>query len=351
MQKHTSTINRLERDPAKFDVLDLFDAIGRDRKFVLNNEKDETAFIDAISKSLFANKTSTMIYGRRVESMFAYIASSLGKLTLIKKEDCGDTFCGNGIKIPDYRVVFNDGKQLFVEVKNYHQKATFNNYSMKTTYLEGLLRYAALMKIDLRIAIYWSKWNVWTLLDPKDFKRDGSKATIPFTTAMERNEMIVLGDYVVGTTPPLSLRLYPDENNPYSISNNMAEFVIGSVELLCNNTSITVENEQRIAFALMLYGNWAENKISITLPNSENEVEYIEFSYSPMEYDDQQGFCMIGTLSTIISRQYGQLTAPDGKVERLSPNVDPGMLGFIIPEDYKGTSLPLWRFHMNPNDK
>lgn len=351
MQKLHSAINRKERDPEKFDVLDLFDAIGRDRKYIMGNEKDETAFINTISEALSVNKTPTMIYGRRVEAMFAYMAASLGKIILVKKEDSGDVFCSNDIEIPDYRVVYYDGRQLLVEVKNYCQKAVFNNYSMKTTYLDGLLRYAALMKIDLRIAIYWSEWSIWTLAAPEDFKRDGAKATIAFTTAMEQNQMIALGDYVIGTTSPLAMRIYPDKMHPHSISNNIAEFVIGSIELLCNNTPIADENEQRIAFALMLYGNWQENNIVIPAPDSENEIEYIEFSFSPMEYDDQQGFCMIDTLSTIISRQYGQLTAPDGKVERLSPNIAPGMLGFVIPEEYKGIALPLWRFHVKPKDK
>jgi hypothetical protein len=31
--------------------------------------------------------------------------------------------------------------------------------------------------------------------------------------------------------------------------------------------------------------------------------------------------------------------------EIASPNIAPGMLGFVIPEDYKGKALPLWRLH------
>jgi len=82
-------INRQPRDPEKFDVLDLFDAIGRNKKYVLGDEKDEAAFVDIISNALSVNKTPTMIYGRRVEAMFAYMAASLGKCALVKKEDAG----------------------------------------------------------------------------------------------------------------------------------------------------------------------------------------------------------------------------------------------------------------------
>jgi hypothetical protein len=62
------------------------------------------------------------------------------------------------------------------------------------------------------------------------------------------------------------------------------------------------------------------------------------------------GLCFVQqVLSTIISRQYGQLTAPDGKVQRFTPDIAPGMLGFVIPEGYKGEALPLWRFLIKPN--
>lgn len=346
-------INRQPRDPEKFDVLDLFDAIGRNKKYVLGDEKDEAAFVDIISNALSVNKTPTMIYGRRVEAMFAYMAASLGKCALVKKEDCGDVFVDDhGIEIPDYRIALNSdrGEQMLIEVKNYHQKKEFNEYSINADYLDGLSRYATLVKTDLRIAIYWSKWCLWTLVSPDDFERNGKEAAISLSTAMKRNQMSALGDVVIGTTPPLTIRIYPDKQQPHIIAeNNVAEFTIGKVEMLCNNTPITIESEQRISFALMLFGDWEESNVVITSPHSENEIEYLEFSYSPQQYDDQQGFCTVNALSTIISRQYGQLTALDGKVQRFTPDIAPGMLGFVIPEGYKGEALPLWRFLIKPN--
>lgn len=348
MRTHNFIISRQERKPEKFDVIDLYDAIGRNKQYILGNHTDEISFIDSISKSLSCNKTPTIIYGRRVEAMFAYMVASLGRATLIKKEDCGDVFCENDVQIPDYRVVFSDDTQLLVEVKNYHQNSAFNSYSMKKSYLDSLSKYSKLMRVDLRIAIYWSKWSMWTLVSPEDFKCDETKATIEFTIALERNQMFIIGDYIIGTTPPLSIRIYPDCKYPYNIFNNLAKFTIGDVKLLCNTKHIVDDNERRIAYALMLYGSWEENSVTITSPDSDSRIEYIEFSYSPIEYDDQQGFCMVGPLSTIISRQYCQLTAPNGKVERLSPNIAPGMLGFIVPDEYIGNALPLWRFHVEP---
>lgn len=357
MQSHHIIINRQQRDYEKFDLLDLYDAIGRDKKYVLGDKKDEAAFIDTIKNALSVNKTPTMIYGRRVEAMFSYMAASLGKCALVKKEDCGDVFVSDaGIKIPDYRIVINgaSNEQILVEVKNYHQKDTFNEYHMNACYLDALSRYADLVKIDLRIAIYWSKWCLWTLVNPNDFGRNGTKAIISLSTAMKRNQMSSIGDVMIGTTPPLTFRIYPDKQLSHIVSNNFAEFTIGNIKLFCNNNPITIKSEQQIAFALMLHGDWEESSTIITSYNSENEIEYIEFSFSPYQDDNQQNdhqhdFYIVNALSTIISRQYGQLTALDGKVQRFSPAIAPGLLGFVIPEDYNGKALPLWIFHFEPN--
>ena len=251
------TINRQPRDPEKFDVLDLFDAIGRNKEICLGDKKNEDEFIDIISNALSVNKTPTMLYGRHVEAMFAYMTASLGKCALVKKEDCGDVFVGDcSIKIPDYRIVLNSasGENMLVEVKKYHKKKAFNEYSMNLNYLDGLSRYADLVKTVLRIAIYWSKWCIWTLVSPDDFERNGTNAKISLSTAIKRNEMSTLGDIMIGTTPPLTIRIYPDKKQPHNIiENKRAEFTISKVEMLCKNTPITVESEQRIAFVIQFW--------------------------------------------------------------------------------------------------
>lgn len=39
-------ITRHPRNPQKFDVIDLFDAIGRKEQFVLGNKTDEKTFVE-----------------------------------------------------------------------------------------------------------------------------------------------------------------------------------------------------------------------------------------------------------------------------------------------------------------
>ena len=117
----------------------------------------------------------------------------------------------------------------------------------------------------------------------------------------------------------------------------------------CRESIITSENEQRIALALMMFGDWEETSRAYYSDDYSKKIGYVEFLYYPREYKEEQGFDLVGSISTIISRQYGQLTAPDGKVERLTPDVAPGMLGFVVPESYQSEVLPLWRIHQQPN--
>jgi hypothetical protein len=67
------------------------------------------------------------------------------------------------------------------------------------------------------------------------------------------------------------------------------------------------------------------------------------------ESTENQAFEMLGFLSTMISRRFTELTAPSHNIERLIPDGDPDSLGVLIPFDYKGKQMPLWRFVIKPN--
>ena len=358
MKDKHKAIKRYERNPEKFDVIDFFDTIGRRRQLKLGDENDKSAFVDIVNDSLASNSYDTMIYGKRVEAMFSYVVASLGRCVLVKKEDGGDVFAEDPtIEIPDYKVVLADNSQMLIEVKNHHPQNVFAEYSMDTEYIRGLSKYANVMNTDLKIAVYWSKMSLWTLLSANDFEVKGRKSTISMGKAMKRNQMSVLGDVFIGTTTPLAIRYYADKTQKNYIdidvkgSDNRftAEITLGEVEILCSGNVITNSNEQRIASALMAFG-YLEEKCVVEMLDDTSQVEYLECSYNPIEDNDNpDNCCIVGVLSTIISRQYGQLTAPNGKVERLSPDIDPGLLGFIIPDDYQSADLPLWRFHMEAN--
>ena len=78
-------------------------------------------------------------------------------------------------------------------------------------------------------------------------------------------------------------------------------------------------------------------------------LEYTEFSVSPEQYDKKQGFAMLGFLSELISSNYRFLTSPEGEISQLIPKQQPDQLSVLIPSNYKGKVLKLWRFHVQPN--
>lgn len=343
-------MKRIPRDPEKFEVISLFDAIGQRRGLKLNEKESEKTFLDSVSKSLTQSKDVPIIlHGRRVEAMFGYVAGSLGRSTLIKREDSGDIYAvDTNLRCPDYHLLLDDGTELFVEVKNCHKTNPSYNCSIKGSYLDALSNYAQLFKRGLKVAIYWSKWNAWTLLSPDRLRKQENLYMVTFSEAMKMNEMATLGDILVGTRPPLLLRVVTDPDKPRTIaSDGNVLFTIAGVELYCNPALIESKLEQIIALYLMLYGDWPANGPRAVIEN--NDLLAIEFIAAPLEPTPGQGFEFIGRLSGMIWRQYNYLTAPTGQIDKLSPSEEPGALGILIPKEYKGNQLPLWRFIQQPN--
>lgn len=317
--------------------------------------KDEIAsnkFIDRLSETVQKQRNNPIhVHGFRVESMFAHVAAALGKSQVITEEDSGVFFSSaDDIRRPDFRLIVNDSEQLLIEVKNFRQKDPMEPFILKSAYLTSLKKYAEVFKTPLKIAIYWSVWKLWTLIDASNFFTENTNCSITMLEALKRNEMILLGDHMVATVPPLSLRLYADSNKSRSIDGNgQAHFTIGRVALYADRKEITDDFEKKLAWFFMLHGKWNEVDQPTEIKNG--LVEYTEFAVSPEEYDKKQGFAMLGYLSELITSNYNLLTSPQGEVLQLAPKQQPDKLCILIPPDYKGKVLHLWRFHVKPNMK
>jgi hypothetical protein len=285
-----------------------------------------------------------MLHGLRTQALFEYVAASLAKCAAVKSEDAGSIHVEDTeIAVPDLRIVLHDGQEFFAEVKNFYQKNPFDKYEAKRDYLDGLRRYSALFKRDTRLAIYWTRWNIWTLTPIDNLECEDSKCTLSLEEAMKCNQMSILGDYMVGTVPPLRFRVTTDSTRPRHIGEDgQVVFVIGGIELYCRDTRVTKPLEQRIALFLMMYGDWPGEEGETEIKN--DELIEFEFVFEPIEPDVQQGFQFIGSISGMISRRFDSLTSEEGAIERLSPGTERSNLGITIPEDYQGEALPLWRF-------
>ena len=345
-------MKRVPRKPEKFETIELFKFLSQKEGYKLSSEEHAAQFIGRLSQEFKAAKNnSALVHGIRVQAMFEFMVASLDNFTILKSEDSGSVHAnGKDIAIPDFRIVDKEGKEFLVEVKNFHPKDPLQTFALSKEYVEKLTRYAEIYNLGLKLAIYWSKWNKWTLVPLDKLTLDHDKYRLSLGDAYMLNEMYILGDASIGTVPPLSLRLVSDKNKPRNIQENgVAKFVIGEVHLLCGNGVVIKDhNEKKIAFSLMLYGNWESGEPIAEIEN--NDLVSITYEAVPPEITQKQNFEMIGELSSMISRQFRWLTAPDGKVEMLGVTADESFLGKLIPLGYKGKDLPIWQFILHPKD-
>ncbi len=103
---------------------------------------------------------------------------------------------------------------------------------------------------------------------------------------------------------------------------------------------------KRIAFYLMRFGDWKESETEAIV--AENKLQGMKFVFSPRS-QEEQNFAIIGNLSTMVSNGFRELTIEDGEVVSLTLGIDPAAFGVLIPDDYSGDGLPLWRFIIQSN--
>lgn len=339
-------MKRIERHPEKFELMDIFEAIARKKGLKLSASESHNEFIDELTQFFHEVKDNPIIiYGRRVESMFEYVSASLGKAVLIKREDSGE-ICSSDpeVKPPDFRIVLDDGTDIFVEVKNCHKTDPNSRFSLKRSYVNSIVNYSKLFRRDVYIAIFWSKWRKWTLLRFGSFS-SGERPSISFLEAFKYNEMELLGDMLIATTPPLTMRVITDPAKPRRIdADGHVRFTIGALELYCGGVRIEDKFEQSLAFYFMLNSEWV-----VSAPKAriiDGNLVYFDFIAELVEPVVDQQFQMLGFLSEMISRNYNQLTTSDKGIDRLSLSVEPDALGILIPHGYDGKQLPLWRFSL-----
>lgn len=331
--------------PKPGQSLDLFRMLAQDEEYKLSDPESAEKFVDKLGEEFTRAKNNPiMLHGFRAQAMFEYVATSLGKCVIVKTEDAGGLHTKDpDIKVPDLRILLVDGQEFFVEVKNFYQNSPLEGYRIKRDYLDGLHRYAALFKKEVKLAVYWSRWGLWTLVSTNKTKCEGSKCSLSLEDALKYNEMAMLGDYTLATLPPLIFRIITDPTQPRTI-NEKGEgvFTIGGIELYYQDNLITVPQEQSIALFLMLYGKWPSEGGEARIETG--ELISFDFISQPEETHPEQGFEMIGSMSEMISRRFNTMTAREGEIEHLGPQTDISDLGIQIPDDYQGEVLHLWRF-------
>jgi Holliday junction resolvase len=338
-------LQKQKRDPEKFEIFNYFST-----KYKLDDPLAPNAFIDTIRRSLERSKNNdTLIYGKRTELLFAYIVRVLGNVALLKQEDSGDFYyLDEEINAPDYRLILKDGSQLLVEVKNFHQKQPSEKFSVKKDYYNKLARYAKLNNVELKLAIYFSRWNQWVMLSIDAFEEDDNLFTIDLPKALKMSEMSIIGDMIIGTSPDLEIHFLTNKEEANEIDHDgQALFINRDIKIYCAGNEITDSSEKGMAFHLIQFGDWIEKECEAIVRN--NKLMGMRFSFTPEERS-AENFSIIGSLSSIISKMNRKYTSnKDGKIIAVDIEAPSFVLNAFVNENYKGDHLPLWRFVQQPN--
>jgi len=335
-------LKKFNRNPLKFGVVELYSMLEREKSYSFDNNKSIDEFIEKIKTSLQQSmKNQSTLHGINTQEMFGHLTNALDKSVIIKQEDSGQIFkMDRSFKIPDFRLLLNDGQKILVEVKNYYK--TKAPYKIDYDYLNGLIKYAKSFECSLKIAIYWAKWNIWTLVSDSNIKDNGKSYSISLAEAILSNDMNILGDKMLATKPPLKIRVIIDRNTLYLNHNKEPKYKIKNIEIYCNSIRIEDAFEKKIAYHLILTGKWPLHGPFYDKSNKDFIIS--EFVFEPLEKDYKKGFSTIGFLSSMYSTLYKFGTMnKNGDVYRISPK-NPQKLSLSIPSNYKGKYLPLWQF-------
>ena len=112
---------------------------------------------------------------------------------------------------------------------------------------------------DLRIAVYWTKWNCWTLIAPTRFEHRSGKSVLQYKASMMFNEMATLGDLMIGCKFPLTLEIETRKDKPRTVKDTgEVVFQTAAMNVFCANQPVKGEVERNIAWYLVNYGDWDE---------------------------------------------------------------------------------------------
>jgi hypothetical protein len=355
------TIRRHRRDSEGIGSLKLLSAL--DLPTAAAQAAGEADSVDELARRLTGGARASLgnpsrLHGLRAEAMFRAVLVALGRFQLLVEEDEGQLYYDDAegpVKLPDYRAVDADGRQLLVEVKTVPPNPRRLRHSIPTAEAEGLRRYGRLTHAPVAVAHYWSAANLWTLVDLDRMQPRDGQYELELAEAMKFNQMGRFGDRTVGTVPPLELRLDVEELGERARADT-ATVVIRKAQMLAAGQPLVDEVEQHIAFLLFRYGRWDVDTPAEVGPTG--RITSFALQAAPpeaREIVERQGFAMVGALSSMYSAAFNEITLNDeGAVRRLDHHSEPGEFGSLIPADYFERSsrrLKLWVLHQQSDEE
>ena len=117
--------------------------------------------------------------------------------------------------------------------------------------------------------------------------------------------------------------------------------------MYCGGKEITKQDEIELAWMFMHYGGWSDCKQTAKIEN--HLLDFVELAVAPEIPTEGQEFEIVGAMSQIVSKQYLDATSAGEQIKSLSPQNEAHKFGAIIPPDYAGEALHLWRLSQQPN--
>jgi len=346
-------MKRVKRDSGKFEALELYTTLGQEHQYKLYAEEDVKAFMQSIGDSLkAAQNNDSLIHGKRIETLFKHLAVGLDGCQLVKTEDAGETFTSGESEVlpPDYKLILNDGRQIFVEVKNCNQPNPRSPYYFTKKYIDKVEKYGEMHGIPVYYAIYYRCLNQWTMIPKSAMRELERKYETGLIHSIANNEMSMLGDMMIGTKPDLTFELIVDKAKEVKTTDdNKTHFTIGDVKIYCDDVEVDNSEEKNIAFYLMRFGKWACSE-PVGIMDNEDNLHSVQFTFSPetLELAEKQGFEFIGDLSSMITSAFNERTIYEQRVTSLDARME-DVFKVKIRKEYKGENLPLWLMSMQPN--
>lgn len=310
--------------------------------------------IGAIGKFIPDDLDEHERHGLRTESLFQELVDALGHFEYLKQEDVGDWIDrGQSAQPVDYLIGDRLDRRLAVEVKNCHKST--GSFTIRGGDLAKLQKYADTVGHSLRLAIYWSKWRLWTLIDPAFLVGDtdhGARRRISLCDAIMHNEMAALGDALVHARPPMGVRVRITKIKSDILSPTSESIIarIDGLEVFSDGGVIASRDGRRIALHLLFYGTWTSEDWRLDCVDG---IDYLVLRSAPRK-DIESGasvWAPIGYLSTHFTNAVlAVLPAGATRVEQGVGGFKHGDLGSIIPDkfDFEGSDIPLMVFTQVP---
>lgn len=337
--------------PGQFNLLAELGQFSATRGIPLGDAKTVELFATHVHKTAIAAiKSDARIHGHRTQAMFEALLLCLNKHHLLKVEDSGRLHPAHRFKLPDFRVVLPDSSQWLIEVKNVYSKDAWSKRRrlMNPSYRKKLEAYASATGGQLKLAVYWAPWKIWTLVSPGRLADAKGDVRLDIPMAMKTNELSQLGDVMIGTRPPLELVVTWDSERTRLVdSDGMAEGTIPGAKIYCSDQEITDPVERQVAWIFMRYGRW---NASMRTEMDGDRIKAIRWLWKPEEpANEDLGFEVIGCVSELFAQYYADQTIEDGKVVQLYARSQPKSFASLVMREYQSETLPLWHFVIQPN--